>query len=144
MILGTPAIVTEILGSQQLHTSDGERDNLAARQSNGRLGRTTLSSAKKADYLPQHLDLEDAVFNFVRPPLSLSVAFPQPINGRKWQQRPPAMAAGLTDHMWTLAELLSYRVPPGEVTCYFPASRISTTFYGQLYIITEKRTGKTG
>jgi hypothetical protein len=26
------------------------------------------------------------------------------------------MTAGLTDHIWTLEELLSYRVPPGEVT----------------------------
>ena len=24
----------------------------------------------------------------------------------------PAMAAGLTDHVWTTSELLSYRVPP--------------------------------
>jgi hypothetical protein len=23
------------------------------------------------------------------------------------------MAAGLTDHVWTMEELLSYRVPPG-------------------------------
>ncbi|HEY4722773.1 MAG TPA: IS1 family transposase, partial [Anaerolineae bacterium] len=32
--------------------------------------------------------------------------------GRKWQPRTPAMAAGLTDHVWTLEELLSYRIPP--------------------------------
>ena len=25
---------------------------------------------------------------------------------------PPAMAAGLTDHVWTMDELLSFRVPP--------------------------------
>jgi hypothetical protein len=25
----------------------------------------------------------------------------------------PAMAAGMTDHIWTTAELLSYRVPAG-------------------------------
>jgi hypothetical protein len=35
------------------------------------------------------------------------------IGGRhKWQQRTPAMAAGLTDHVWTVDELLRYRVPP--------------------------------
>ena len=32
--------------------------------------------------------------------------------GRKWQSRTPAMAAGLTDPVWTLEELLSYRIPP--------------------------------
>jgi len=29
----------------------------------------------------------------------------------KWQERTPAMAAGLTDHRWTLLELLRYQVP---------------------------------
>jgi hypothetical protein len=116
MIFGTPEIITEILGSQQIHTAYVERDNLTSRQSNGRLVRKALSYSKQAYYWQQHPDREEAVCNFVRPHLCLRVALPQPINGRKWQQRTPAMAAGLTDHMWTLAELLSYRVPPGEVT----------------------------
>ena len=30
----------------------------------------------------------------------------------KWQERTPAMAAGLSDHRWTLKELLFYQVPP--------------------------------
>jgi transposase-like protein len=30
----------------------------------------------------------------------------------KWEERTPAMAAGLTDHRWTLKELLLYQVPP--------------------------------
>jgi len=121
IIFGTPEIITEILGSQQINTSYVERDNLTSRQSNGRLVRKTLSHSKKDYYLQHHLDLEDAVFNFVRPHLSLRVALSQPINGRKWQQRTPAMAAGLTDHLWTLDELLSYRVPPVEATWCFPA-----------------------
>ena len=29
----------------------------------------------------------------------------------KWQERTPAMAAGLTDHRWTMLELLRYQVP---------------------------------
>jgi hypothetical protein len=35
--------------------------------------------------------------------------------GRKYAQMrpcPPAMAAGLTDHGWSLTEVLLYRVPP--------------------------------
>ena len=31
--------------------------------------------------------------------------------GRQWQARTPAMAAGLTDHCWSLSELLRYQVP---------------------------------
>jgi hypothetical protein len=30
----------------------------------------------------------------------------------KWDERTPAMAAGLTDHQWTMHELLTYQVPP--------------------------------
>ncbi|MFN0123810.1 MAG: hypothetical protein ACKV2V_25185 [Blastocatellia bacterium] len=30
-----------------------------------------------------------------------------------WQPVRPAMAAGLTDHVWTTSELLSYRTPAG-------------------------------
>lgn len=31
---------------------------------------------------------------------------------RRWVERTPAMAAGLTDHRWTVLELLSFKVPP--------------------------------
>jgi site-specific DNA recombinase len=31
---------------------------------------------------------------------------------KKWKSMTPAMAAGLTDHVWTMDELLSFRVPP--------------------------------
>jgi hypothetical protein len=34
-----------------------------------------------------------------------------PGSRRRWQPRTLAMAAGLTDHVWTTAALLSYRVP---------------------------------
>jgi len=32
--------------------------------------------------------------------------------GHRWVKRTPALAAGLTDHVWSVQELLSYRVPP--------------------------------
>ncbi len=32
--------------------------------------------------------------------------------GYRWVQRTPAMAAALTDHQWTVDELLRFRVPP--------------------------------
>ena len=33
-------------------------------------------------------------------------------SAKRWQPRTPAMAAGLTDHVWTLREVLLFRVPP--------------------------------
>jgi hypothetical protein len=114
IVFGSSEVITEILGDKQINTSYVERDNLTSRQSNGRLVRKTLSHSKKDHFLRRHLDLEDAVFNFVRPHQSLREELPQPIKGRKWQQHTPAMAAGLTDHVWTLEELLSYRIPPSR------------------------------
>jgi hypothetical protein len=32
-------------------------------------------------------------------------------SGRKWRERTPAMAAGLTDHPWTLRDVLHDHVP---------------------------------
>jgi len=41
-----------------------------------------------------------------------SVSLPsEPRVGLKWEQRTPAMAAGLTDHAWSLEELLMCHVP---------------------------------
>jgi len=34
----------------------------------------------------------------------------KPDNIRKWQKRTPAMAAGITDHIWSLKELLTFRI----------------------------------
>lgn len=112
IVFGSSETIIEILGNQQINTSYIERDNLTSRQSNGRLVRKTLSHSKKDYYLQRHIDLEDAVFNFVRPHQSLRVRLPRPNRGRKWRHRTPAMAAGLTDHIWTLEALLSYRLPP--------------------------------
>lgn len=113
IVFGATEVITEMLGDQQINTSYVERDNLTSRQSNSRLVRKALSHSKKDYYLQRHLDLEDAIFNFVRPHQALRVPLSWPIHARKWQQCTPAMAAGLTDHIWTLEELLSYRIPSG-------------------------------
>jgi hypothetical protein len=63
------------------------------------LVRKTLSHSKKSYFLRRLLALEDAVFNFVRRHQALRIAVPQSTLGRKWQQRTPAMAAELTDHI---------------------------------------------
>ena len=57
-------------------------------------------------------------YNFCLPHASLRVPLPQPLptNGtgsaKQWRPQTPAMAAGLTDHVWTLREVLRFRVPP--------------------------------
>jgi hypothetical protein len=68
--------------------------------------------------LRSQLHLSHTYYNRRLPHLSLRVplALPQPTNGRgsakRWRLCTPAMAAGLTDHVWTLREVLLFRVPP--------------------------------
>ncbi|MBI4579673.1 MAG: hypothetical protein HY718_08230 [Planctomycetes bacterium] len=49
------------------------------------------------------------VYNVCRWHDSLRVAHPD--GPRRWQERTPAMAAGLTDHRWSMAELLWWHPP---------------------------------
>lgn len=106
----------ESLG-QTINTSFVERMNLSFRHLVSRLHRKTLCFSKKREYLAFHLHLALAYYHFARVHSSLRVALPQPIptrgNGspKKWEQRTPAMAAGLTDHAWSLEELLMCHVP---------------------------------
>jgi len=54
--------------------------------------------------------LVGSAYNLCWPHASLRLEAPAG-SGRKWLERRPAMAAGLTDHPWTLRDLLHYRVP---------------------------------
>ena len=77
---------------------------------------TTL--CKGEDGLRQQLALSRVYYNFWLPHASLRVPLPQPLpthgtgSAKQWQCSTPAMAAGLTDHVWTLREVLLFRVPP--------------------------------
>jgi len=63
------------------------------------------------------LEVAIAYYHFVRPHGGLRQRLPQPEatkgkgSPKVWQARTPAMAAGLTDPVWTMKELLSFRVP---------------------------------
>jgi hypothetical protein len=77
---------------------------------NGRLVRKTLSYSKQRVMLEAACAWEDWVYNLTRSvkTLQLEVNTSQ----RRWQPRSPAMAAGLTDHIWTVKELLMTVVAP--------------------------------
>ena len=83
------------------------------------MGRKVNAFSKDRVYLKYQLALAFAYYHFVIPHRGLRQRLeqPQPTKGstgspRKWIERTPAMAAGLTDHIWTMDELLSFRVPP--------------------------------
>lgn len=79
---------------------------------NGRLFRKTLSFSKDLRLLKAASTLEDAIYNFTRSVKTLRMELPHPSKQARWQQRSPAMAAGLTDHIWTVQELLTVMLVP--------------------------------
>lgn len=121
VIFGDMATITARLAqspaSTQINTSFVERDNLTLRQHNRRLTRKTNGFSKEIGWLEKQLWLALAYYHLVLPHDSLRKQLdePQPTRGsgsaRRWQAITPAMAAGLTDHIWSTSELLSYRVP---------------------------------
>ena len=55
--------------------------------------------------------LVGTVYNFCRAHRSLRLRGGA-AGERRWVERTPAQAAGLTDHRWSVYELLSFAVPP--------------------------------
>ena len=109
VVYGDPKEVKKKLGC---HTAYIERTNLTSRTMNGRLVRKTLSFSKELRFLKAASTLEDAIYNFTRSIKTLRVELSNPSKQARWQQRSPAMAAGLTDHIWTVQELLTVGLVP--------------------------------
>jgi hemerythrin superfamily protein len=68
-----------------------------------------MNSSKNRSVHIKIVDFLQAWYNFVKPHISLRV--PEIDGKRKWKQRTPLMAKQLTDHIWSLEELLMFRVP---------------------------------
>lgn len=121
VVFGKPEAIAQQLAnssvSETINTSFVERDNLTQRQSNRRLTRKTNGFSKELIWFEKQLWLSMAYYHFVLPHHSLRqpLETPEPTRGsgtpKLWKPVTPAMAAGITDHVWTTAELLSYRVP---------------------------------
>jgi IS1 family transposase len=120
VVCGTLEAVQQVLAAcgWQINTAFIERVNLSIRQHVAAVGRRVITLCKGEDGLHQQLTLYHVYYNFCLPHASLRVPLPQPLptNGtgsaKTWQPRTPAMAAGLTDRVWTLREVLLFRVPP--------------------------------
>ena len=87
-----------------------ERTNLTSRHMNGRLVRKTLGFSKRVEMLRAACVWEDAVYNLARSVKTLRI---EVNNGnQRWIQRSPAMAADLTDHIWSIREVLMFIPTP--------------------------------
>jgi len=94
-----------------------ERNNVTIRQHARCLGRKVHAFPKEHTYLEHQLALSCAYSHFVVPHRGLRqrLAHPPPWVGsslQRWVQHTSAVAAGFIDHIWTVDELWSFRVPP--------------------------------
>lgn len=81
-----------------------ERTNLTSRHMNGRLVRKTLGYSKRLEMLQAACAWEDGVYNLSRCVKTLRIEINA--EGKRWLPCSPMMAAGLTDHIWSIRELL--------------------------------------
>jgi IS1 family transposase len=120
VVFGTLEAVNDVLAPHgwPINTAFVERINLTIRQHGAAVGRRVSTLCKGEDGLRQQVAVFHCYYNFCLPHASVRQPLPQPesthTTGSATQWRPctPAMAAGLTDHVWTLREVLRFRVPP--------------------------------
>lgn len=96
----TGEIKQKIVGNpndKDISTSYVERQNLTMRMSMRRFTRLTNAFSKKVENLMHAVSLHFMYYNFCRPHTSLKNPYP----------RTPAMAAGITDHIWKIEELIN-------------------------------------
>src|SRR5215210_3540209 len=109
VIVGSQAaVISRVIGTQRsmralINTAYIERLQATFRARLAPLARRTRAGAHKRCTLEAGIWLVGACYNFLWKHCSLG------------EERPPAMAAGITDHRWSLEELLIFPVPPAEL-----------------------------
>lgn len=114
VVRGTEAAISAVLAATHsgtgINTAYIERLNATFRASLAPLVRRGRAIAHTEAALTAGMWLVGCAYNFCWLHQSLRVAAPAGAPW-KWQERTPAMAAGLTEHRWTMRELLCYQVP---------------------------------
>jgi IS1 family transposase len=108
---GTPARIETLrrrsYGDGVINTAYIERLNATFRERLASLTRRGRARARRPLTLHHGMYLIGTVYNFCTPHASLD---------RVGSATTPAMAAGITEHCWSVRELLSYHVPPPRWT----------------------------
>ncbi len=106
VVFGDPQKVQDILqkstSSNTINTSFIERFNATIRNMNARCSRKTYRFSKLLINHVKQLDLNIAYYHFCLPHGTLTGKYKQPTT--------PFMAIGITDHVWTIRELLETKL----------------------------------
>ncbi len=105
-------------GDGVINTAYIERLNATFRERLSALTRRGRALARQTCTLQHGMYLIGTIYNFCTPHESLRLA--KTAAGGACAERTPAMAAGITDHCWSIRELLSFHVLPPRWT---PAKR---------------------
>ena len=104
VVRGTAGAVEAALGGGEVSVSYLERQNGTDRHRNARKGRKTYRFSKLLDMHEALTHFTMYSYNFCWPVRTLR----QEAGGRRYHQRTPAMAAGLTDRVWPLREWITF------------------------------------
>ena len=106
------ALLQATQGGGSINTAYIERLNATFRARITALVRRGRALVRQTATLHDAMYLVGTIYNFCTYHKSLRVPLYLPNHRRRWLRRTPAIAAGVTDHLWTVQELLSFRVPP--------------------------------
>jgi len=106
------ALLAKSHGGTRLNTAFIERLNATFRSRLAVLVRRSRALLRNPQTLEPLVYLMGCVYNFCSEHKSLRLKLWVGNYGYRWVRRTPAMASGLTDHCWSVKDLLLFRVPP--------------------------------
>lgn len=120
VVYGTRDAIQSALSAagHRINTAFIERVNRTLRAHVPGMGRREEGLAKTENGLRQRVVLVMGYYDLCLPHESLREALPRPEptkgsgSRKRWRPRTPAMAAQVTDHVWSMKEFLLFRVPP--------------------------------
>ena len=117
IVQGSQAMVERLIKATQngkgvINTAFIERLNATFRLRFNNLVRRTRTLARRPETLMAGMFITGCFYNFCDYHHGLRLKFSVGSFGHHWVQRTPAIAAKLTDHQWTYAELFAFKVPP--------------------------------
>ena len=124
IVQGSERVIQTLLQQSQggtvINTAFIERLNATFRQRISSLARRSRQAARQATTLHASMYWVGTVYNFCVPHHSLRLPLWLSAKRKRWVQRTPAMAAGLTDLIWTVEALMTFKVAP---PLYVPPKR---------------------